>query len=175
MYPPIPRVAPSALSQIEIVTLYDTGSDIHAAPAAIDPLVGLRRQGDAMATITYVTTPHNVLNFSVIYVWHLTETMTLNACPFKQSSLASAVAAQTASSKLPIFVVVVVRPSAARALPLGEGEEQASSDYGRNSEPFRAPTGADGRTPYEGRSRPPVTPHKKLHHCHTRSRNNILF
>jgi hypothetical protein len=37
--------------------------------------------------------------------------------------------------------VVGVRPSAARALPLGEGEEQASSDDGRHS----SPAGANGR------------------------------
>jgi hypothetical protein len=95
--------------------------------------VGLMRQGDAMAIITCVTTPHKGLDFTVNYVWHLKERMNTNARPFKHSSLASAVAAQAPSSKLPIFGVVGVRPSAARALPLGEGEEQEFSDDRRHS------------------------------------------
>jgi hypothetical protein len=37
------------MSLIDIVTLDDTGSDIHATPAVLNPLVRLRRQGEAMA------------------------------------------------------------------------------------------------------------------------------
>jgi hypothetical protein len=147
------------MSLVDILTLDGTGSDIHATPAVLNPLVGLRRQGDAMATITCVTTPHKGLDFTVNYVWHLTERMTPNACPFKHSSLASAFAVQTASSKLPIFGVFGVRPSADRRCPSGKGRSR-HHQVTAGTPARRAPTGAGARLPYEGRSRSPVTPHR---------------
>jgi hypothetical protein len=37
---------------VDIVTLDDTWSDIYATPAVLNPLVGLRRQGETLAIIT---------------------------------------------------------------------------------------------------------------------------
>jgi hypothetical protein len=42
------------MSLIDIVTLDDTRSDIHATPVVLNPLVGRRHLGDAMAIITCV-------------------------------------------------------------------------------------------------------------------------
>jgi hypothetical protein len=82
--PPVPRVQPSAMSLVDIVTLDDTWSDIHATPAVLNPLVGRRHTGDAMTIITCVTTPHESLDHTVNYVWHLLETMfSPNVCPFQ--------------------------------------------------------------------------------------------
>jgi hypothetical protein len=119
--------------------------------------VGWRRQGDAMAIITCVTTPHKGIDFTVNYVWHLLEGVSPNACPFKHSSLASAVAAQTASPKLPIFGVFGVRPSAAKHCPSGKGRSRRPQMTAGTPD-RRALTGADARHPFEGRPRPPVTP-----------------
>ena len=74
------------MSLVEIVTLDERGSDIHATLAFINPLVGLRHQGAAIYIITCVATPHKGLYCTVNYVWHLTERMTTNARPFKHST-----------------------------------------------------------------------------------------
>jgi hypothetical protein len=72
------------MSLVRIVTLDDTWSDIHATPAALNPLVGRSHPGDAMAIITCVTTPHESVDHTVNYVWHLLERMfPPNACPFQ--------------------------------------------------------------------------------------------
>jgi hypothetical protein len=39
------------MSLVDIVTLDDTWSDIHTTPAVLNPLVGRRHPGDAMAII----------------------------------------------------------------------------------------------------------------------------
>jgi hypothetical protein len=103
------------------VALDDTRSDIHATPAVFNPLAEWRRQGDAMAIRTCVITPHNGLDSTVNYVWHLLEGMAPNACPFNIPSLASVVAVQTASPKLPIFGVFGVSPFAAQHRSSGKG------------------------------------------------------
>jgi hypothetical protein len=72
------------MSLVDIVTLDDTWKYIHATPAIINPLVGRRHPVDAMAIITCVTTPHESLDHTVNYVWHLLEGMFQpNACPFQ--------------------------------------------------------------------------------------------
>jgi predicted sugar kinase len=48
--------SPSAMSLIDIVTIDDTRSDIHATRVVLNPLVGRRHLGVAMAIITCVTT-----------------------------------------------------------------------------------------------------------------------
>jgi hypothetical protein len=126
-----------------------------------------------MATITCVTTPHKGLDLAVNYVWHLKERMSSNACPFKHSSMASAVADQTASSKLPIFGVVGVRPSAARRCPSGKGRSR-HHQMTAGTPARRAPMGADARPHYEGRSRPPVTPQYAYNIEHVAGSGNLL-
>jgi hypothetical protein len=59
------------MSLIDIVTLDDTWSDIHATPAVLNPLVGRRNLGDAMAIITCVTTLQESLDHTVNYVWQI--------------------------------------------------------------------------------------------------------
>jgi hypothetical protein len=81
--PPVPRVPPSAMSLVDILTLDDIWRDIHATPAVLNPLVGRRHLGDAMAIITCVTTLHESLYHTVNYVCHILERVfPPNACPF---------------------------------------------------------------------------------------------
>jgi hypothetical protein len=72
------------MSLVDIVTLDDAWSDIPATPAVLNPLVGRRHPGDAVAIITCVTTPPEGLDHTVNYVWHLLDRMfPPNACPFQ--------------------------------------------------------------------------------------------
>jgi hypothetical protein len=72
------------MSLIDIVTLDDTWSDIRATPAVLNPLVGRRHLGDAMAIITCVTTLQKSLDHTVNYVWHiLKRVFPPNMCPFQ--------------------------------------------------------------------------------------------
>jgi hypothetical protein len=125
------------------VTLDETWSDIHATPAVLNPLVGRRHLDDAMAIITCVNTLHESLDHTVNYVWHILEwVFPPNACPF------------------PTFLRATLYPQNPRcaARPLGEGSRHPQMTAGAPSR--RASTGADARPPYEGRSRPHVTPHR---------------
>jgi hypothetical protein len=71
------------MSLVDIVTLDDTWSDIHATPAVVNPLVGRRHLGDAMAIVTCVTTLHESLDHTVNYVWNILERVfPPNTCPF---------------------------------------------------------------------------------------------
>jgi hypothetical protein len=72
------------MSLIDIATLDDTWSDIRATPAVLNPLVGRRHLGDAMAIITCVTTLQECLDHTVDYVWHiLKRVFPPNMCPFQ--------------------------------------------------------------------------------------------
>jgi hypothetical protein len=72
------------MSLVYIVTLDDTLSDIHATPAVLNPLVGRRHLGDAMAIINCVTTLQESLDHTVNYVWHiLKRVFPPNVCPFQ--------------------------------------------------------------------------------------------
>jgi hypothetical protein len=72
------------MSLVDIVTLDDTWSDTHATPVVLNPLVGRRHAGDAMAIITCVTTPHESLDHTcgsftavakdMIYCCHIVQT-----------------------------------------------------------------------------------------------------
>jgi hypothetical protein len=110
-----------------------------------------------MAIRTCVITPHNGLDSTVNYVWHLLEGISPNACPFNIPSLASVVAVQTASPKLPIFGVFGVSPFAAQHRSSGKGRSW-HLQITAGTAARRALTGADSRPPFEGPSRPPVTP-----------------
>jgi hypothetical protein len=119
------------MSLVDIVTLDDTWSDIHATPAVLNPQVGRRHPGDAMAIITCVATPHESLEHIVNYVWHLLESMfPPNACPVPDiPPRHPAVAAHTVSSKPPLRGTVP------------RGRKQASTDDGWRS----IPAGVNGR------------------------------
>jgi hypothetical protein len=72
------------MSLIDIVTLDDTWSDIHATPAVLNPLVGRGHLGDAMPIITCVTTLQESLDHTVNYVWHiLKRVFPPKVCPFQ--------------------------------------------------------------------------------------------
>jgi hypothetical protein len=134
------------MSLVEIVTLDDTWSDIHATLAVLNPLKGWRHPGDAMAIITYVTTLHESLDHTVNYVWHILERMVPpNACPFQTFLRA-------------------IRRRRPRILETSSRHGQSWKGRSRHQQMTagtpsrRASTGTDARPPYEGRSRPPVTP-----------------
>jgi hypothetical protein len=91
------------MSLVDIVTLYDTWSDIHTTPAVLNPLVERRHPGDAMAIITCVTTPPESLDHTVNYVWNLLERIFRPMrARSRHSSAPSAVVAHTVSSKPPL-------------------------------------------------------------------------
>jgi hypothetical protein len=122
------------MSLVDIVTLDDTWSDIHATPAALNPLVGLRRQGDAMAIITYVATPQKSLGFTIIYVWHLLERMYPPQCVSVQTFLLGI------RRRRPKRILQTPHiwggwrsPFGCATMPPVEGEKQASVDDGRCS------------------------------------------
>jgi hypothetical protein len=145
------------MSLVDIVAIDDTGSDIHATSAAIDPLVGWRRHGDAMSIITCVTTPHKDLDFTVNYVWHL-----LEGLPPMRARLNFPAWHPPSPPKLhprnsPYLGWLALAPPLRRRCPSEKGRSRHRK-MTAGTPARREPTDADARHPYEGRSRPPVTP-----------------
>jgi hypothetical protein len=136
------------MSLVDILTLDDTGSDIHATLAVLNPLVGRRHLGDAMAIITCVTTLHE----SLYHNRKLRLAYSRKGVPAQCVSVPNIRPRHPPSRPTPY-----PRNLRSAARPLGEGSRHPQMTAGAPSR--RESTGADARPPYEGRSRPPVTPH----------------